>query len=263
MSRHLQAAALGAVLLGVAATADAQERPYFVTYSEHLEDKGELEVSVLSTLGDPKDGTPRYVAPWVEVEYGITSRWTAELYFEGVNVHDDSSAYTGWRIENRFRPFPGDHFLNPVLYIEYESISEASRIQKEIVGEGRFPDDPVRLMKHEHAHELEGRVILSKEFANWEVAGNAIFEKNLSEEEGVEFGYTAAARKKFRQFMAGVEVYGGLGATIAADEQTRHYIAPLIAWRPVKNMMIKGEVGFGLTNVSDRTLVRVGYSIEF
>jgi len=118
-------------------------------------------------------------------------------------------------------------------------------------------------MKHEHSHELEGRLILSKEFADWEVAGNGIVEKNLSEEEGVEFGYTVAARKKFRQFMAGVEVYGGLGATLAADEQTRHYIAPLIAWRPMKNMMIKGEVGFGLTSVSDRTLVRIGYSIEF
>src|SRR5262249_34333108 len=78
MARQFKAAALSMVLLGAAGAAHAQERPYFVTYSEHLEDKGELEVSVLSTLGDPKDGTPRYVAPWVEIEYGITSRWTAE-----------------------------------------------------------------------------------------------------------------------------------------------------------------------------------------
>jgi hypothetical protein len=261
MSRHLRAAALSAVLLGAAATAEAQERPYFVTYSEHLEEKGDLEVSILSTVGTPKDGAG-YVAPWMEFEYGITSRWTAELYIEGVTVHNDASAYTGWRIENRVRPFAGDHFLNPVLYVEYESINEASRIQKEVVGEGRFPDEPVREMKHQHAHELEGRVILSKYVANWEIAGNVILEKNLSEDEGVEFGYATGTWKKFRKFMAGVEAYGGLGATLAADEETRHFIAPLIAWRPMKNMMFKASVGFGLTDVSDRYLVRVGYSIE-
>jgi Putative MetA-pathway of phenol degradation len=262
MARRLQAAVLGSVLLSAAATAGAQERPFFVTYGSHLEEVRELEVSVLSTIGEPKDGAPRYVAPWIELEYGITRRWTAELYFEGVNVHDDASAYTGWRIENRFRPFAGDHFVNPILYIEYESINEASRIQKEIVGEGPIPDEPLGALKREHAHELEGRLILSKNGANWELAGNLILEKNLSADEGVEFGYSTGAWRRFRRLMAGFELYGGLGATVASDEETRHFIAPLVGWRVTKRSMVKASVGFGLTEASDRYLVRVGYSMD-
>jgi len=262
MRRLSQAAVLGIVLLGAAATAAAQERPFFVTYSEHLEEKGDLEVSILSTAGTPKDGGPRYVAPWIELEYGITSRWTAEFYLEGVNVHDDASAYTGWRIENRVRPFAGDHFLNPVLYIEYESINEASRIQKEIVGEGGLPDEPVGTLKHDHAHELEGRLILSKDVMNWEIAGNLILEKNLSADEGVEFGYATGAWRRLHKLMVGAEVYGGLGATVAGGEETRHFVAPIVGWRFNKKSMVKASVGFGVTDVSDRYLVRVGYSID-
>ena len=61
--------ALVALLMGSACVADAQERPYFVTYSDHLENPRELEVSMLSTIGDPTDGSARYVAPWIEIEY--------------------------------------------------------------------------------------------------------------------------------------------------------------------------------------------------
>ena len=259
MARLSYAAAIG-LLLCVSASAHAQERPYFVTYSDYLEEKGDLEVSVLSTIGAVKDN-PNYFAPWIEIEYGVMKRWTAELYIEGVTVHQDASAFTGWRVENRFRPFAGEHFLNPVLYVEYESINAASRIQKEIVGEGTIPDESVRTLKHDHAHELEGRLILSKKWDGWEVAGNGILEKNLSEDEGVEFGYATGFTKRFRKLYVGAEAYGGLGASLAQHEETRHFIAPLVGWKVSKGLL-KAEVGFGLTEASERYLVRVGYSID-
>jgi len=263
------ASAFGALLLvGVADAAIAQEtytsqeRPYFVVYNDHLEKKGELEVALLSTLGDPKNDAARYFAPWIELEYGVMRKWTAELYLEGASITHNDSAFTGWRLESRFRPFDGDHLVNPVLYVEYESISEASRIQKEIVGEGAPSPEPIRVLDEEHAHELEGRLILSTDRGKWNFSENLILEKNLSADEGVEFGYGAAVSRRFRQFHAGVEVYGGLGATVAASEETRHFIAPVFAWHVTPGSLFKVSMGFGVTEASERYLFRVGYSID-
>src|SRR5580765_276707 len=112
----------------VPAAAAQEGRPYFVTYDHHLEERGELEASLSMTSGLPKDGDPRYNAPWLELGYGVSDRWTTELYLEGTTIRDDGSAFTGWRWENRVRPFKGEHLFNPILYIEYEQLNEASRI---------------------------------------------------------------------------------------------------------------------------------------
>src|ERR1051326_5943957 len=111
----------------------AQESPYFVTYSHHMEEPGNLEIELSNHLGLPKAGRA-YTAPLLELEYGIKAWWTSELYLEGQSRRGDSTIFTGWRLENRFRPLAREHRINPVLYFEFEDINEASRIQKEIVG---------------------------------------------------------------------------------------------------------------------------------
>ena len=42
------------------------------------------------------------------------------------------SPVSGW--ENRFRLLKNEHMINPVLYVEYEQISEADKIMKEVEG---------------------------------------------------------------------------------------------------------------------------------
>src|SRR4029077_442042 len=110
------------------------ESPYFVTYDHHLEEPGNLEVETFSTMGIPRAGQHFYAAPYMELEYGVTGRWTSELYLEGQGTAGDSAVFTGWRLENRFRPLTREHWINPVLFLEYEDINEASRILKEITG---------------------------------------------------------------------------------------------------------------------------------
>ena len=46
----------------------------------------------------------------------------------------ESTVFTGVRFENRFRPLKREHFLNPVLYVEYERKNGADKIMKEIEG---------------------------------------------------------------------------------------------------------------------------------
>ena len=262
------------VLLCSTGVALAQERPYFVTYDSQLEKRGELEVELLTTTGTVRDEGRRYIAPWTELEYGVTSWWTAELYLEGASFVGDGSAFTGWRWENRFRPFKGDHAINPVLYIEYESTNEATRIQKEIVGRGPLAFEPIRDLAEDHTNELEGRLILSSWIGRWNVSENFILEKNLSESEGVEFGYAVGVSRPVAgsgtdgcrfcagSLVVGVEAYGGLGTTGDASGATRQFIAPVLAWHVTGGSVLKVSTGFGLTSTSDRFLLRFGFVFE-
>ncbi len=150
---------------------NAQEDPYFVTYTHHMEEPGNLEIEVSSTTDVPRSGQRFYFAPYTEFEYGVTARWTAELYLEGQSTWDDSTIFTGWRLENRFKPLKREHWINPVLYLEYEDINEADRIQKEV--EGGAPDlsSPNSLLRQIKDHELESKLILSSNVHDWNLAG--------------------------------------------------------------------------------------------
>jgi hypothetical protein len=266
----------GLFCAAAAAPAAAQERAYFVTYDHYLEETGNLEIAVASTTGFPKAGQPGYFAPWLELEYGVKGWWTTELYFEGVATRRDGSGFTGWRWENRFRPLKNEHRINPVLYVEYEDINEATRIQKEIVGSGSLHFEPIAELRQEHAHELEGKLILSSAARGWNIAENFIVEKNLSEDEGFEFGYSVGLSRSLgalagttactfcrESFVAGVELYGALGTSEESGlKDTRHVIAPVLAWRLPDGSTLKASTGFGLTGTSDRYLVRVGWARE-
>ena len=255
--------------------ARAQERAYFVTYDHYLEEPRNLEIALANTTGVPKNGNAVYHAPWLELEYGFTGWWTAELYLEGVTTRD-GKGFTGWRWENRFRPLRSEHRVNPVLYVEYEDINEASRIQKEIVGSGAIDFEPIAELRAVHAHELEGKLILSSAAGAWNLSENIVFEKNLSADEGVEFGYSVGVSRRIgtlasgsschlcaENFIVGVEAYGGLGSTegFEAGEQ-RHYLAPVVGWQVTPRTTVKASAGFGLTHASDHALLRVGVSFE-
>lgn len=262
--------------LVLAVAAAAQERPYFVTYDHHLEEPGNLEIATASTARVPRDGQPAYFAPWVELEYGITARWTTELYLEAVSTQNDSTIFTGWRLENRFRPLKREHWINPVLYFEYENINEASGIEKEVVGHAEISDESNAVLRAEHAHELETKLILSSTVHDWNIAENFIVEKNLSQDEGFEFGYAVGVYRPLatlasgqpctfcrENFTAGLEIYGGLGSTeLFGFKNTAHYIAPVLSWQLGDSSTLRFSPAFGLTDVSARALIRFGYSYE-
>lgn len=102
----------------------AQESPYIVTYDHYLEEPGNLEVEYFSTFGTQRGGND-FHAYWTELEYGMKAWWTTELYLDAQTTFNDSTIFTGVRWENRFRLLQQEHFINPVLYIEYEQTSEA------------------------------------------------------------------------------------------------------------------------------------------
>ena len=224
------------VMLGTSMTCHAQESPYFVTYDHHLEEPGNLEVETSATSGIPRAGQRFYIAPYSELEYGVTAQWTSELYLESDSAWGDSTVFTGWRFENRYKPLKREHWINPVLYLEYEDVNEASRIQKEIEGGGPDLGSSHRELVGERAHELETKLILSSDYHDWNISEN---------------------------FIVGAEMYGGLGSTLGFGiHNTAHYFAPVVSWAVTDNSSLRFSTGFGLTTESNPLLLRFGYSYE-
>jgi hypothetical protein len=266
------------VLLLFGRPASAQESPYIVTYDHYMEEPGNLDVEYFSTFGTQRGGND-FHAYWMEFEYGAKAWWTTEFYLDGQTTFNDSSLFTGFRWENRFRLLQDEHFVNPVLYIEYEHTSGADKILKEIEGHDVEADfaDPNSVLRQETDHELEFKLLLSKSFNGWNVAVNPLFTKNMSPSEPWEFGYAIGASRTLalkaspnpcnfcrENFIVGAEMYGGLGDAVSPGlYETSHYLAPAMAWNLPSGWTVRVSPGFGLNDNSHRLLLRWGLSYEF
>lgn len=269
---------LALVISVLSSVAVGQKSPYFVAYDHYLEEPGSLEVAYVSTFGTQR-ASGNFYAPWLELEYGATAWWTTELYLEGQSTFGDSTVLTGFRWENRINLFKREHFINPILYFEYEQINGADKIMKEVEGHDLEADHggPNHDARQEHKHEIELKLLLSKTFKGWNVAVNPLATKNLLPSSPWEFGYAigvahplalaaSANRCNFcrENFTAGVEMYGGLGDTVSPGlHETSHYIAPVIAWDLPSGWTLHFSPGFGLNDQSHKFLLRWGVSREF
>jgi len=277
----LFAAALVVLALLAAAIslpAHAQESPYIVTYDHYLEEPGSLEVEYFSTFGTQRGGND-FHAFWTEFEYGATAWWTTEFYIDGQTTFGDSTLFTGFRWENRFRLLQREHLINPVLYLEYEQISGADKILKEVEGHDGESDYavPNALARQEHNHELEFKLLLSSTRNGWNIALNPLAAKNLSGGNPWEFGYALGASRPLalkasanrcnfcpENVIAGVEMYGGFGQRSNSGlPNTSHYLAPVVAWNLPSDWTLRLSPGFGLNDNSHRFLLRWGLSREF
>ncbi len=254
----------------------AGEGPFFVTYTHQMEEPGNLETATRNITAKPAGGD-RFLGITTELEYGVKAWWTTEVYFDGQATSNQSATFTGYRWENRFRLLPREHWINPVLYVEFENIDGADRGLLEVVGHDGAADfaDPVSEARLEKERELELKLILGSHFRGWTVAENLIAEKNLRHEP-YEFGYAVGVSRPLalaaraepcrfcpENFQAGVELYGGLGThSDFGLHDTSHYLAPTLSWDLADGATLKISPGFGLTGGSLPFVFRAGISYE-
>ena len=254
----------------------AQENPYFVAYDHYLEEPGNLEIEYFSTFGMQRGGKD-FHAFWSELEYGASAWWTTEFYLAGQSTFNDGTVFTGFRCENRFRVLKHEHFINPVVYVEYENKNGADKILKE--GEGHDVESDFLVSnaeaRKEHIHEIELKLILSSTFKGWNFTENTLAAKNLSNSPW-EFGYALGASRPLalkasakrcsfcrQNFIGGAEMYGGLGDRHSFGlRETSHYLAPVLGWNLPSGWTFRVSPGFGLNDNSHRLLVRWGVSRE-
>ncbi len=210
-----------------------------------MEEPGNLEIEMSGLTAAPKDGN-QFLSGVTEFEYGAKGWWTTEFYLDGQTTANESTIFTGFRWENRFRLLMHDHLVNPVFYVEYEDTNGADKSLVEVVGFDSQYDGlvPNQIASRDRQRELETKLILSSNLNGWNIAENFIAEKNLAGEPW-EFGYAAAVSRPLsllasadectlcrENFQAGVEFFGGLGtANKFTVHGTSQYIAPVLSWQ--------------------------------
>lgn len=265
-----------ALFLLACGSCTAQEVPYFVTYSHHMEEPGSLEIESKTATGRPPEGN-RFFGNSVEFEYGTTAWWTSEVYVDFAGTKNDSTVLTGFRLENRWRPLWREHWINPVLYAEFEDINGANKSVLEVVGHDGASDflGLVAEARQEKKREVEFKLILSSDAKGWNFSENLILEKNLTNSPW-EFGYAMAMSRPLQlrastrrcvvcaqNFTAGAELYGGLGDRYTPGfHNTSQYLGPVIGWQLPHSMRLAFEQGFGLNDYSLDHIFRVGVAYE-
>jgi hypothetical protein len=264
-------------LVPVCGVARAQEPPYFVTYSDVLEEPGNLELSSQNLYAAPKN-TNAFYAQSLELEYGVTAWYTAELYLQGQSTEHDSTVFTGFRIEQRFRPLRTEHWINPVLYVEYEDHNHADKSFLEVMDHDAISDQQASNAQLRASVEraVEGKLILSSSRNGFNLSENIIAEKSLSNQPW-EFGYAVGASRALasaasiracrlcRQNLAvGGEIFGGLGTRYDFGfKGTSIYTGPTLAYRAPSSFTVTVGPEFGLNGNSAQVLWRMKLAYEF
>jgi hypothetical protein len=266
--------------LGQILPAHAGNDANFVLYNQHTAEKGEKEIKLYSDFSNAglEDG---YSAQLLELEYGVTDRWTSALYFEGVKIDGESYDFGGWRFENRVRVFDERVLLNPVLYIEYEQLEPEHRYKTAVTGR---TDGEEEEEEETTEHELETRLILGEDLSkrlnvafnwinevdfdsgNWEFGYVAGLNYTLLSEEG-EHESAGSKGCDLEELKLGVEFYGGLGDSEAGltldGSDTEQYVGINLKGELENGVEIGAGVALGLTEDSEDAIIRTMVGYEF
>jgi hypothetical protein len=183
-----------------------------------------------------------------EVTYGLTDRIEAAAYVNLAKPNGRDLQYAGSKFRLRGSLFnQGELPVDLGWYVELDY----HRVPK-------FDDQKL---------ELELKPIIQKDFGDFSLMLNPIFEKILvgpDRHKGFEFGYAHGLYYRWLRWLTpGVEFYGGIGLLRNADpaKEQQHYIFPVVRGESHGIEYSVGP-GFGLTRGSDRVIVKFNLELE-
>jgi hypothetical protein len=244
-----------------ASSAHAQIDPWeFEVYPYATEGPGVLEIETSNAVvanghNEPEEGTagPTFKSQgaWYneyELTYGLTDRIEAAAYLDMSLASGTGFRYARSKYRLRGRLFDEDTLpINVGWYVELEWWKKP-----------QFDDAEL---------ELELRPIFEKDFGRFSFVVNPKFEKPLTgpdKNKGFEFGHASGIYYRWmRELSPGVEFYGAIGRIDDTDpiREQQHYIFPVL-WGSFHNGIgYSVGPGFGLTNNSDRVIVK--FNLEF
>lgn len=253
--------------------AGAQESPYFVTDHHHLPDAGALGLADYNVVGSPRIGNG-FIGSTLEFEYRLEKWWATEVQLEGQSTLNDSTIFTSYTWVNKFKLVPKNRWINSVLSVGWEDGNAANKSIVEVEGHSGEDDFNVRndVARRIREHEIELKLVLSRDHKGWNFAGNVIGVKDLAGTPW-EFGYSLGASRPLsttdantrctfcrHSFSTGLEFYGGLGdAHSFGLQNTSHYLGPVFSWQISERFAVKAGPNFGLTPQSQHVLVHFAF----
>jgi hypothetical protein len=278
---------------------EAQMDPYF-TAINHPVPKDSMMIMQLFDFQSARSGNDFFTGMTMAL-YGVTPRWTVGLMVEGQKIFGMPTTYGGFRINSYFHVFPHDHLLNFTLYGEYEGLNGAALYKMEVAGfGGEDLNGPLATARRTHVRTFEQRAIMYHDWGRTNLTFNFINETGLEDGEN-DFGYVWGIFRQapfmtmamgtdkgtdkgmggmanmpskevprlfsFQRLGYGLEMIGALGNThqFGFDwQRQQHYVGPVFSYSLSKHWTIHLEPAFGLSNVSDPFVLRmgVGYSID-
>lgn len=271
-------------------TADMQMAPYFTAISNPIP-KDMMMVMLLPDFQVARSG-PNFVTVMEMAEYGITSRWSAGFMAEQQKISGLPTTFGGLRFNTYFRLLPHDRLLNFTLYAEYEDLNQAALYKMEVSGfGGEDLAGPLSIARNSPAHTFEQRAIVYHDWGRVNLSFNFINETGLETHEN-DFGYAwgifreaewmEMSADKHRAGMPGMEalplfsprrlgfgleMIGALGNTSQFGfywKSQQHYVGPVFSYELSPRWRIRFEPTFGLSDVSDPFVLRIGleYSMD-
>jgi hypothetical protein len=229
------------------------------------------------------------------MQYGITPRWTVGFMAEGQKIFGLPTTYGGFRINSCLRVFPHDHLLNFTLYGEYEGLNGAALYKMEVAGfGGEDLNEPLETARRTPVRTFEQRAIMYHDWGRVNLTFNFINETGLESGDN-DFGYAWGVFRQpaymametdkdmagmpgmpkketppalsFQRLGYGLEMMGALGNTeqFGFDwQRQQQYVGPVFSYSLSKHWTVHLEPAFGLSDVSDPFMLRmgVGYSID-
>jgi len=260
--------------------------PYFTTINYPVEQHS-LMLMALPDFQIARYGR-NFATGMLMAQYGITPRWTAGVVVEGQKISGMPATYGGIRFNTYIHPFRDDRFLNLTLYGEYEDLNGAALYKMEVAGFG--PEDltePLAIARHTPVRTFEQRVMVYHDWDRLNATFNFIRETALQTPRGSDYGYamgifvkpssmsgsmpgmaSRAAPPAFSMSRLGygVEMIGALGDNerfgFYRNEQ-QHYIGPVFTYDLSPRWSVRLEPAFGLSDVSDRFMLRTGVAYMF
>ena len=214
---RLAALAAAAALIAISGPADADERHFPFTYDWFQSARGEKEIALQTT----SFGRDNFFKHELELEYGISQRFSIAPYFVFENGEGRSLHFDAFKVETRYQlgSFAQDRVL-PGLYLEYEKATDE-------VG------------------EFEGKLILSRyDRHGGDVSFNYIFEQSLATGAKMEHIYSLGYSRPLRGargLRGGVELIHELSTG-------KMNVGPSAGFEPNRGTWILGGIYFPLNS---------------
>ncbi|MDA8244304.1 MAG: hypothetical protein M0025_09330 [Elusimicrobia bacterium] len=242
MKNKLGTAAAAAMLaIGLASAAGADSRTYAWTYDYTTAPAGMAEIEYYSTSKVPDTSAPA-VNSWehqLELEYGLTKRTDMALYQmfrQDGTAAGSTFSYEGMKLRLRHRlADKGALPLDTLFYLEY---SRGANLAK--------------------SEELEGKLVLGKDFGRLNLTYNQVEEMKLDGKSDLEHGYSAGAAWALSdRFSAGLESSGSYS-------EREYYFGPTLHFQE-QSMKFFANLGFlkGLNSRSDDARTRLLIGVPF
>jgi hypothetical protein len=267
--------------------------PYFSTLNYSVQ-RDTMMVMLLSDFQAAR-ATNDFITSMDMAQYGLTSRWTVGFMLEGQKIFGLPLTYGGLRISSSYRLFPRDHLLSFTVYGEYEGLNGAALYKMEVAGFGGGDlSQPLALERSTSVRTFEQRAIAYHDWGRVNLTFTFISETGLDSGEN-DFGYAwgvfrqpayramepdqgmagmagmtnqeAPPRLSVQRLGHGLEMMGSLGDThqFGFDwRRQQHYVGPVFSYAISKHWTARVESSFGLSDVSDPFMLRmgIGYSID-